>query len=311
MRGLVVLALLVGCVPKKRMDEALADADRTRKELAVSEAAFQSARAHADRLEAQLAASKEENASLDALTEKLQGTNKSQADQLVELAQRVAALSATNTADKAKKAELEAMLGALQEQASAAESDAAQAREKAAALAAERERLAAEAARLAEEKAKLERKTAEYDALVGSLEQEIASGQVTITELSGKLTVNVSNAILFDSGATAVKPEGKAALTKVAGVLAAVADREIRVEGHTDDVPVRAGASYPDNWALSALRASTVVGILVAGGVDPLNIAAVGYGEHHPAGPNDTAANRAINRRTEIVLVPKLGAIPE
>ena len=96
------------------------------------------------------------------------------------------------------------------------------------------------------------------------------------------------------------------ALEKVAGVLAGIADRDIRVEGHTDDVPVGSGASYADNWELSSLRASGVVRILVDAGVDPVNIAAVGFGEFHPAAPNDTKENRALNRRTEIVLVPRL-----
>lgn len=306
MRLALTLVLLVGCVPKKRYDAALAETDQTRKELAVSEAAFQSARMAADRLEAQLASTAEERAALAGLTDQLQATNKAQGEQLVALSERIAALGASNAAQKQQKAELEAMLARLKTTADTAQSEAAEARSRADALAAERERLAAEAARLAEEKAALQQKTAEYDALVTQMKDEIASGEVTITELSGKLTVAMSNAILFDSGATAVKPAGKAALAKVATVLAGVTDREVRVEGHTDDVPVRAGASYPDNWALSALRASTVVGILVAGGVDPLNVAAVGYGEHHPAAPNDSAANRAANRRTEIVLVPKL-----
>ncbi len=89
-------------------------------------------------------------------------------------------------------------------------------------------------------------------------------------------------------------------------MLAGISDREIRVEGHTDNVPVRSGAAYRDNWDLSSLRASTVVQVLVGAGVDPLNIATVGYGEHRPVTSNDEAEGRAGNRRTEIVLVPKL-----
>lgn len=168
------------------------------------------------------------------------------------------------------------------------------------------QQLALEKAALEAAKNELEAKTAAYDELVSSLQSEIAAGQITISELSGKLTVNLSNAILFDSGKYALRPEGVAALKKVATVLAKVTDRTIQVEGHTDNDAVRPGGVYADNWALSSLRASTVVGLLVAEGVDPLAVAAVGYGEHRPVAPNADATGKASNRRTEIVLTPKL-----
>jgi chemotaxis protein MotB len=306
-----LLAVLVfGCVPKQKYDTELARASTLESHLAESEAAVIALRAEADSLAAALENEREATNALTESANRLDERAKAQAAQLVELSERLASMNATNSAQKAAKADLEQLVGELQQKAGEAQTEADAAKERAAALALERERLKAEAARLAEEKAKLERKTAEYDALVGELQSEIDAGQITITELSGKLTVAMSNAILFDSGATQVKPAGVEALKKVAGVLAGVTDREVRVEGHTDDVPVGSGASYPDNWALSALRASNVVGLLVKGGVDPLNLAVVGYGEHHPTQPNSTKEGRAANRRTEIVLVPKLATAP-
>lgn len=312
-KSLLILALATGCVPKKRYDSTLSDLSRIQAEMAETQTALDASKADADALEAALSTEREANEALSELASTLDARNQAAAKQLADLTARLADLKANSKADKAAKAELESLLGTMTTEAEAAREDAAAAQERAKVLAAERERLAAEreafaaeAARLAAEKAALEARTAAYDALVGELESEIEAGQITITELSGKLTVNMSNAILFDSGATTVKKEGKDALAKVAGVLSSVTDREIRVEGHTDNVPVGAGASYPDNWALSALRASTVVGLLTDGGVDPLNIAVVGYGEHRPTTDNADKAGRAQNRRTEIVLVPRL-----
>lgn len=303
---MVIGMLLMACVPKGQLQaERLAHATTDRR--------LDSAQTEILALQRQLAAETSANTSLAERTESLDAKNAEMGTQLKEIGEQLAALSTRNATQAAQKTELEALLAAVNEDAAAASEEAKEARARAEALDVERTRLAKERATLAEEaerlraeKVELQERTAEYDQLVGQLEAEIASGQVTITELSGKLTVNMSNAILFDSGAIAVKSEGKAALQKVAGVLSSVGEREIRVEGHTDNVPVGKGASYVDNWGLSAMRATTVVGLLIEGGVNPLSVAAVGYGEHRPAGANDTKEARAVNRRTEIVLVPKL-----
>ena len=252
-------------------------------------------------------------AALDELSRGVQADNEELRQRLQDLSDLVADLSTRNKEVRQAKAELEAMVGDLEADSVAARDRviAAQTRissleEEQLRLAAEQATLQAEADRLRAEREALAKKTAAYDDLVRELQGEIASGEVTITELSGKLTVSLSNAILFDSGSTEVKQAGQDALQKVAGVLAQIADRAISVEGHTDAVPVRGSAAYKDNWGLSSLRASTVVSLLVGWGVDPLNIAAVGLGEHHPVATNDTPEGKASNRRTEIVLVPRL-----
>ncbi len=287
-----VLAASVACVPKGRHDDLIASAAQTETELGAAEARIAN-------LESALKNAEARNAELSALTDRLDARTNAQAAQLAELSDELGKLSERSSTQRRQKAALEELLAKVQAEANEARDDAAAYRERASELEEERDELA-------KERDALERKTAEYDALVDELQSEIASGQVTITELSGKLTVNLSNAILFDSGKTKVKDGGVQALQKVATVLAKVSGRQILVEGHTDNVPVTSGAPYPDNWALSALRASTVVALLVDNGVNPDNIAATGYGEHRPAAPNDTKENRALNRRTEIVLVPRL-----
>jgi len=289
-----------GCVvPKKDLDASLARETLLQGQVASVSADRDQERARADALASELAAATARGAELDALTQSLQGRNEALHAALDDLSGKVADLGAAGRKAREQKAEMERMLSEVQAAGAAAEAEAEAARTRIASL-------EAEAARLAEEKQRLEKKTAEYDALVSGLRSEIDAGQVTITELSGKLTVQMSNAILFDSGSTEVKTTGREALAKVATVLAGVRDRELRVEGHTDNDPVRSGAAYPDNWALSALRARTVLTILVDNGVPSDNIAVVGYGEQRPVADNGTPEGKAENRRTEIVLVPRL-----
>ena len=288
-----------GCVPKKDYDASLLREAQLQEHVAGVSAELAAEQGRAKGLEAELAAARAHAAELDTLTQDLQARNASLHAALDDLSGKVADLGAAGRKAREQKAAMEALLAQVQAEGAQAEAAATAARERISAL-------EAEAARLAAEKAQLEQKTAEYDALVSGLQSEIDAGQVTITELSGKLTVQMSNAILFDSGSTEVKQTGREALEKVANVLADVSDRELRVEGHTDDDPVRAGAAYPDNWALSALRARTVLTILTDNGVPPANIAVVGYGEHRPVADNDTPEGKAANRRTEIVLVPRL-----
>jgi chemotaxis protein MotB len=316
MRHLTLLLcalLFVGCVPKNQYDESLAYSATLQQRLEAALEEIDRQRAGLEGLEAQLATERGKVEALSELSASLEADNEELRAKLQDLSNLVADLSTRSKQDARAKAELEALVGSLKDDSAAARDrvSAAQNRissleEEAQRLAAEQEALQAEADRLRAEREALAKKTAAYDDLVRELQGEIASGEVTITELSGKLTVSLSNAILFDSGSTTVKQAGQDALAKVAGVLAQVSDRSIRVEGHTDNVPVKGSAAYKDNWGLSALRASTVVGLLVGWGVDPLNIAAVGLGEHHPVASNDTPEGKASNRRTEIVLVPRL-----
>ena len=146
-----------------------------------------------------------------------------------------------------------------------------------------------------------------YEELVKELEGEIQDGAIKITQMKERLSVNLVEKILFDSGSSDLKPEGLGVLKKVGLALKKIPDKEIRVEGHTDNVPVsgRISQRYPSNWELSVARATTVARFLQEKqGVDPRKIAASGYASYRPVASNLTPEGKALNRRIEIVLVP-------
>jgi chemotaxis protein MotB len=136
----------------------------------------------------------------------------------------------------------------------------------------------------------------------------LQSKDITISELQGKLTVNILDRVLFDSGEAELKPEGENVLGQVASVLTQHTNRQVYVIGHTDNVPIRASAfnRYSSNWELSTARATSAVRYLVEkAAVDPSRMAAVGYGEYHPVADNSTAEGKAKNRRIAIVIMPE------
>jgi chemotaxis protein MotB len=146
-----------------------------------------------------------------------------------------------------------------------------------------------------------------YDNMVKSLESEIAKGEIKVKQIQDRLSVQMVEKILFDSGKTEIKPQGREILTKVATVLASVKDKQIRIEGYTDSQPITGSLQkqFPTNWELSTQRATTVVRFLQdKGNLDGKVLSAVGYGEFRPIAGNDTNEGRAENRRIEIVLTP-------
>jgi chemotaxis protein MotB len=175
-------------------------------------------------------------------------------------------------------------------------------------LSSENDKLRRECAAL--EKAKEEQVrnvSSTYEDLLEKMKTEISKGQVTISELKGKLTVNMVDSILFDSGKAEVKQGGLEVLRKVISILKDVMDKSIRIEGHTDNVQIIGGLAkrYPTNWELSSARAINVARYLQEQGIDPGLLSAVAYGEWKPVGDNDTQEGKAKNRRIEIILVPK------
>jgi len=154
----------------------------------------------------------------------------------------------------------------------------------------------------------LEQTKSTYESLVGELKSEIDKGQIMITQFEGKLTVNVAQTILFASGRTDIKSEGRVALLRLADIIRHLPDKQIRIDGHSDNVPI-AGTlreKYPTNWELSAARATTVARFLQdKAGIEPTLLSATGYGEYRPIAGNDTEEGRARNRRIEIVLLDR------
>ncbi len=148
-----------------------------------------------------------------------------------------------------------------------------------------------------------------YKALIDEMKKEIDEGNIEITNLRGELSVNVLDKILFDSGKTAIKPEGLAVLARVGEILKDVKDKRIVVEGHTDNVPISPAlkSRFPTNWELSTARAVVVVRYLHEKvGIDPSLLWAAGLSEYHPVADNTTAEGKAHNRRIEIILKPIL-----
>ncbi|WP_035565369.1 OmpA family protein [Hymenobacter sp. IS2118] len=179
---------------------------------------------------------------------------------------------------------------------------------------AENDRLAADLqgreARLTE----LTKALADKDKAVNDLRARVSkallsfnSSDLQVKLKDGKVYVSLSEQLLFKSGSTKVDAKGEEALKQLAAVLQEQKDVNVVVEGHTDSVPIARGtAGLTDNWDLSALRATEIARLLTASGVPPERVTASGRGKYVPVAANDTPANKALNRRTEIILTPKL-----
>lgn len=160
----------------------------------------------------------------------------------------------------------------------------------------------------------LEASLAAKDAALADLKNKIidalkgfSSDELTIVEKDGKVYVSMSEKLLFKSGSFVVDPKGEQALAKIAEVLKKQTDVDIVVEGHTDNVPFRGSGQLQDNWDLSVKRATSVVRILVEKNKLPAdNVSASGRGDTQPVASNETAEGKAKNRRTDIILAPRL-----
>ncbi len=158
-----------------------------------------------------------------------------------------------------------------------------------------------------EKEAEIARVQATRDSLVAEMTREIQDNQIQITQLADKLKVSIVDKILFPSGEAKITGEGLKVLQRVGDILKNTKDNVIRVEGHTDNVPISGALKYkfPSNWELSTARATNVVRFLEDKvGIDPAKLEAVGLGENQPVASNETAQGRAQNRRIEIALLP-------
>ena len=135
---------------------------------------------------------------------------------------------------------------------------------------------------------------------------------LTVEERDGKLYVSLENSLLFPSGSWKVNDNGKKAIVELAKVLVQQSDIQIMVEGHTDDVPYKGTGLIKDNWDLSVMRATAIVRILSNNkGLKANRITAAGKGSHSPLVENNSSENRAVNRRTEIILSPNMDKLME
>lgn len=176
----------------------------------------------------------------------------------------------------------------------------------------EHDEMSAKLKKTEEELSKLQKIVDENDKVINRLIENLAkelsgydNNEIKVEVRSGKAYIIMSNKLLYKTGSPALDEKGISALKKVAMVLKQTPDLNILVEGHTDNVPIN-NKDFKDNWDLSVARASNVVRVMAANGVKPERITAAGRGEYEPAGSNQTEQGRMQNRRTEIIIAPKL-----
>jgi chemotaxis protein MotB len=147
-----------------------------------------------------------------------------------------------------------------------------------------------------------------YEGLLASLREEVDQKTVEIQRYRNALTINIMNHIFFDSGKADIKKDGFSVLDRIASIVKELPEKVVKIEGHTDDVPIgaRLKAKYPTNWELGAARASAVARYFTGTHkIDPSRIVTVSYAFYRPLVPNTSAENRAKNRRIEIVLTDR------
>jgi chemotaxis protein MotB len=183
-------------------------------------------------------------------------------------------------------------------------------------LAKERERLENDQKNLAKEvdelkrmRAASEKRAAEYQNLVGKLAKMIDAGTLQVKVRNGRMLVQLSSDVVFPPGGTRIKPEGKEAFTQIAEAIKQFPDRKFQVIGHSDSTPIRT-ERFPSNWELSMARSLEVVKLLIEAGVPPTMLSAAGGAEFDPLVANDSEENKAMNRRVELVFVPKIDELP-
>jgi len=145
-------------------------------------------------------------------------------------------------------------------------------------------------------------------ALVSSLKREVGINDpdIEVNVEKGVVFISIADKMLFKSGSYEVSDRAKNVLAKVAKVVNSKPDFECMVEGHTDNVPYRSNGTILDNWDLSVKRSTSVVRVLAELGVKPSQLIAAGRGEFLPLVSNTTSENRSINRRTRVVVLPKI-----
>lgn len=156
-----------------------------------------------------------------------------------------------------------------------------------------------------------EARLAAYRELSEKLRAAFGDEGLEIVIRNGRMVVQLPNAILYDSGSRTLSASGKASLSKLAKVLKEERGRRFLITGHTDTVPVAdTSKGFKNNWELSVLRATTAVEFLVAEGVAARQLGAAGHAQFLPDAKGQTDADKAQNRRLEIIVMPKTDEIP-
>jgi chemotaxis protein MotB len=294
----LLVLVLAGCVSTKEYNARLSDIDGLKRDMSSLDEKLKKAEGEKGTLEAALSKLQKDFDDLKKQNQVLSDNNKN----------LDALLNAKKGELSEKINELRAKLTEKENELNAKNSEVDSLKKQIAGLTQEKDTLNQEKEKALKEK---ERSIAEmkktYDSLMGEMNQEIKKGEITITQLKDKLSVNLVEQILFDSGSADIKKEGKKVLDRVAEILMKVTDKQVRVEGHTDNVPIsrRLQEKFASNWELSTARATTVARYIQDKGIDPKLLSASGYSEYRPIALNDTDEGKAKNRRIEIALIPK------
>jgi chemotaxis protein MotB len=280
----VALLLMTACVRKETYDAAVAEAQALKMQLAAASDREKSQQAELDRIRQELS---------DAATQ---------------IQQRDEKLSDMSTADHNLQAQLDestAISAKLRTELERLGKNVDSMLQEKGTLSKALEDAKARLDELRRAQAAAEERAQLFQQFVQKFKKMIDAGQLKVATRAGRLVIQLSNDVLFDSGQTFIKPAGKEALTQVAKVLATFHGRSFQVAGHTDNVPIQT-SRFPSNWELSTARAVEVVKLLTAQGVPPQALSAAGYGEFDPIASNDSPDGKAKNRRIEITLQPNL-----
>jgi chemotaxis protein MotB len=162
---------------------------------------------------------------------------------------------------------------------------------------------------LSQRKLEAEKRIAEFKELTAKFKPLVDAQKLSVRVVNGRMVVALSTDILFPSGSAKLSKAGLPAIVEVSNVLKSIEGKKFQIEGHTDSVPI-VTAQYASNWELASARALSVLKTMVDSGMKPEQISAASFGPHQPIRPNDTAENKALNRRIEIVVVPDLTGLP-
>jgi chemotaxis protein MotB len=319
---MAMVGLLVGCVSTKEYKARETDIDSMRQSISALEAKISSLEKENATLKDQLKAVQDEKASIEARlrsTEEdkmaLQRENASLKNQLRAAQDEKVALEARLREVEDEKADIETRLKSMQDEKASIESRLKSTEEARAILQQENASLRSQVRELirqrdtvlTEKEKEVSGLKSTYDNLMKELNKEIKAGQIAITQLKDRLSLSMVEKVLFDSGKADIKKDGEKVLDRVGRILKQVTDKQISIEGHTDNVPIglKLQPVFPTNWELSTTRATNVARYLQEkAGLDPRLLIASGFSEYHPVESNDTEEGRTKNRRIEIVLTP-------
>ncbi len=318
LHGIILVAFAFACVPARQLEETKAKLNTCETDLAGIKKSAKENEAKLAELKEQMVKYEKENAGLKRDTsiigsnyrnltskyDKLNTLNEQLMDRLNKLlsgsandnAKLSGDLQTTKDALLKKEDELKALEARLNKQKSDLDDISAKLKQREARVNELEDILKKKDQAAADLKKKLS------DALLG-----FENKGLTITQKNGKVYVSLDESLLFASGKTNVEARGIEALKNVAKVLEANADINVMVEGHTDDVPMKGAGEIKDNWDLSVMRATSVTKIMLGSAkIDAQRITSAGRGEFFPLDASKTPEARKKNRRTEIILTPKL-----